>query len=157
MEVIESGLNLSQEIMRILESDVSSHYAVFTFENMLDVEHNHVTLMYFGKLNPGADEEIIKIMDKYFNENNPQPFEASFSKVEMFGPDKDVRVLIADDPGQFLGDLRELLEPFNASEFKDYKPHYTTDLPAPQKVKVNAVHFQSEGYTSIKSYFLGKN
>lgn len=139
----------------ILESmGDKSHYILFGFEGEADLEHNHVTLMYFGKISDEKFKEIEAVVDEWFKNNSPQAFEATFEYVSMFGPDKDVRVLLPDNNDAFLPELRQALEQYNGSEFKDYKPHFTTDLEAPVTKKIDRVLLQTTEYTTLKEYKL---
>lgn len=149
-------MKLAEELKKMIKesNEVISLYAIFGMEGKEDLENNHVTLMYFGDKSFEDKAKIESILDEYFKNNKVSNFSANFNKVEMFGQLKDVRVLTVnpDDKSKFLLDLRAELEPFNGSKFKEYSPHYTTDLPENQDVIIDKLFLSTTGYKTIKEY-----
>lgn len=91
----------------------------------------HCTHKFFGDLSKNELESVIKIMDKHFNSTPFEKFKVTFGKEEMFGPDKDVRVLIPVDNknyNKFLIPLRDKLNKYRTDDYDSYKPHVTTSM-----------------------------
>ena len=147
-------MTLASKVIKLHEDQDSqpSSYLILGFEGETDLEHNHVTVVYFGKRTDEENEEIHSIVSEWYNENDPTAFEASFTEEDMFGPNKDIRVLKAEKPELFFPDLRNILSKYNASKFKDsYKPHVTTDKET-YHGKVNRIIFSKDGYQTIDEW-----
>jgi hypothetical protein len=94
-----------------------------------DLEQFHVPIMWSDTSR--YVEEISDVIQAYISEFEPTPITGKFDIPHIwFGPNEDVRVLVASNPDDFLPELRSRLEQFHASEFP-YRPHVTTDLPMP--------------------------
>jgi 2'-5' RNA ligase len=91
----------------------------------------HCTHKYFGDLNKNEISVVTRILDNHF-ENNPfKSFKVNFGKEEMFGQDKDVRVLVPTDNknyDKFLIPLRDKLNKFKTDDYDKYRPHVTTNI-----------------------------
>jgi len=148
-------MKLAQELKKLVNEDLDSSYVVFGFEGKPDLANDHVTLMYFGKIEEDKVQEIISLIDSYMEENKPKEFEAVFDKVSMFGPENDVRVLEAKDKNVFLIKLRELLAPYNGSKFTDFNPHYTNDSLDSFTGIIDRLQFSQSEYKEIKTWNLG--
>jgi 2'-5' RNA ligase len=141
--------------MEIVEEEKKNYYTIFSFKEHLDIPNNHTTLCYHGMRSPMEADAIQKIIEDYFNENMPVEFEATFDKVEYFGPDKDIRVLTTEEKEKFLPELRDLLSQYNGSEFKVFRPHYTSDeVEAPKTVVLDKLHFCADEYLTVKNFSL---
>lgn len=81
----------------------------------------HVTHKYFDTTE--KKEEILQSLKDHFNDAPFKPFPGLFDKVEMFGKDKDVRVLRPGAADAFLPDLKEKLDAIRKDDFPEYKPH----------------------------------
>lgn len=148
-------MKLWQQLKKLCEDFYdtgTSFYVVLGFEGHQDIDKFHSTLIYFGSLNKEEQEQVKWILDEYFQQNKIEKREVVFDKVSMFGPEKDVRVLEAADASLFLPDLRERLMAYNGSQFIDYKPHLTTELPAPQTLVINRAIFSKSEYQVIQEY-----
>jgi hypothetical protein len=90
----------------------------------------HCTHKYFKDQTPETMEQIRKIIDEHFKAKPFEPFTTRFDQVNMFGENKDVRVLrpAVDDLSLYHLDLKEKLDEFREDRFPDYCPHVTTDL-----------------------------
>lgn len=146
-------MKLAEQVKKLVNEDLESSYVVFGFEGIDDLEEAHVTLMYFGKIEDDVRDEVCALIDQYFEENEPEKFDSEFIYPAMFGPDKDVKVLLPEDNNIFLEDLRELLTPYNGSEFKDYKPHLSTDLEE-FKGTIDRIQMSVSEYREIKTWKL---
>lgn len=105
-----------------------TYFSAFIFQGFPDPEVLHVTHKYFADQTPESAAEIEEIMDEFFA--SPKKFpRAVFSEQQMFGPDKDVRVLTPKsvDLKAWFPELRDSLEKFKKDEHGEYKPHVTTD------------------------------
>ncbi|MGL4401632.1 MAG: SprT-like domain-containing protein, partial [Luteolibacter sp.] len=81
----------------------------------------HVTHKYFE-----TDEKknaILETLQDFFLRAPFKPFSVKFDKVEMFGKDKDVRVLRPDSNGEFYIGLKEKLDALVPDKWPEYKPH----------------------------------
>ena len=89
----------------------------------------HCTHKFLGTLDAKALEEVIKVLEQYFDSKPFKTFNIVFSEECFFGKDKDVRVLTPkeDVSSLMLLDLKSKLDSFREDEFKPYKPHDTTD------------------------------
>jgi hypothetical protein len=89
----------------------------------------HCTHKYFGDLEDAAVEEIKELLIQYFDKKPFKPFQITFNKEKMFGPDKDVRVLTPTEYNKdnLLLDLRSKFDKIKEDNYPSYKPHVTTD------------------------------
>ena len=109
-----------------------SFYLTFCYEGVENVDSQHITHTYFGKLSGTDLAKVLELCNLYFKANPFQGFEVCFDRVEMFGKEKDMRVLRPGYPVSahscYLPKLSCLLNPYNASAFKDelFKAHTTS-------------------------------
>lgn len=114
---------------------MSKFYTCFGY-NGHPVKDLHCTHKFLGKQPETAVSEIIKEIDEYFSYNKFVPFLVLFNKEEMFGKNKDIRVLTPKSASLSLFHLplRESLTKYNEEDHPKYNPHVTTlleevDLP----------------------------
>jgi len=88
----------------------------------------HCTHKYFGDLEDKAAEKVKELIVQYFEKKPFKPFQITFNKEELFGPDKETRVLTPTEFNKenLLLDLRSKLDKFKEDNYPDYKPHVTT-------------------------------
>ena len=105
-------------------------WTCFAFDG-IEPDDLHCTHKFLGEQSPGQLAEIKDVLEKHFRDNPHRTFTHRFSEPEMFGPNKDVRVLRLETheiPPEFLPDLREQLDRFRDDNYLGgYKPHVTTD------------------------------
>lgn len=89
----------------------------------------HCTHKYFGDLEDESIEKVKKSLKQYFEKKSFKPFQVTFNKEEMFGPDKDTRVLTPTEFNKedMLLDLKSKLDKIKADKYDTYQPHVTTD------------------------------
>jgi hypothetical protein len=114
---------------------MDKYYTAFLFEGYTP-EELHVTHKYFGEQTPERMIAIWEIVDWWFSENPFRSFVPVFNRVDLFGPENNIRVLtpslslnetlrITD----FLPGLREKINIFRKDDFGEYRAHVATDLP----------------------------
>lgn len=121
-----------------------SYWTCFYYEDYTPDEL-HCTHKFLGKQNSQDVKTILKILDNYFKANPFNPFKIVFGKEEMFGPDKDIRVLVPNDTKDkdlFLMDLRKRLDKFKKDDYPEFRPHVTT-------VTLNKVDKPFKGYALL--------
>lgn len=150
--ILESSLVL--DINELLSEDYESYYVCFGFKGKEISEKNHVTLMYFGKIDESTVFDIQYVIDNYIEKNQPKQFQVSFVVEDWFGELKDVRVLRPLDDTPFLLDLREELSSFNGSKFKDFKPHFTTKEHDKFHAVIDRIQLSKSGYEEVKTWYL---
>lgn len=132
------NINLTEYLCKVasanLEKDFTGkYYLAMGFDDDDSLNRKHITVVYFAEQPKEAVEDIIRIIDDYVNKNGFKSFEIDFDKVEMFGPEKNIKVVRPgspkDDSDLYLPRLKKALYKYNKSSFKDqpYKPHVTTD------------------------------
>lgn len=91
----------------------------------------HITLAYFGaEGNAWLISDIEKVVDDFFKEWTTCPITISFEEVAMFGPNKNIRVLLPFEKyakNYLLPLLRGNLIPFLGGAIYPFNPHLTTN------------------------------
>ncbi len=107
-------------------------YTAFLFEGQPDPDKLHCTHKYFGEVSDLGFTHIQSIIDEHFRNRIVRlPPRIVFSKKELFGPYKDIPVLLCSShaPDDFLCQLRSKLVALKVGEEDkyEYRPHVTTD------------------------------
>lgn len=140
----------------------SKYFTCFGFTNfdVADLDKFHVTHTYFGHLNTDQVNAIIFIINKYLQHSKCHPSWplVGFNKVDMFGPNKDIRVLrppsVASLDISFLGELRSVLEDYQTEgECYPFNPHLTTDLVS-FKGMMDYLYLCKDEYEVVKAWRL---
>ncbi len=125
---------LSKEASANLGKDFTGkYYLAMGFDDDESLSRKHITVVYFAEQSKEAVKDIARIVDEYIKENGFKSFEIDFDKIEMFGPNKDIKVVRPGTPESssdlYLPRLKKALYKHNGSAYKDqpYKPHVTTD------------------------------
>lgn len=106
------------------------YYLALGFEGEPSLNKMHCTVTYLGTKTQGELLDIIHIVNERIKAFPLEKKTVLFNKVEMFGPEKDIRVLRPNttDLSCFRPDIKERLKHHDASAFRDsFKPHVTTD------------------------------
>lgn len=138
-----------------METKVPSCYIILGFKECADPALLHSTVLYMGEWSPEKESKVLT----YLNERLKDGFEETpvvFDEEKMFGVEQNVRVLKSKTNENFFPDFRDALADLNASQFKDYQPHITTDLPLPQYLTIDRVMFSKDEYTPIKTWYANK-
>jgi hypothetical protein len=124
--------------MEQTEKKLEKYYTAFVMLMRDSVaRHNklfHCKHKYLGEQPLSHMREVQKICEEYFtvSASHPAPIFplCVFNKEDLFGPDKNIRVLRSFiDPIRFFPGLREQLQYFREDDFDEYRPHITCDLP----------------------------
>lgn len=96
---------------------------MFMFDGVAHPDVLHVTHKYFRDFKDL--KKLIQILEKYFADHPFHDIKVKFADPEMFGENKDVKVL---RPAQqkvrlFLPDLKDMLEEIEKDKWTEYKPH----------------------------------
>lgn len=108
-----------------------SYWLCFGFDD-IHPDELHCTAKYLGDLTPGSVAIVHVILEQYFRKNGFKGLNPVFQKEEMFGPNKDVRVLTPTDrvgDHNYLMDLFNRLDRIYQDKWPVYSPHVTTDRP----------------------------
>jgi len=134
---LKNGFKPWKEVLENEEDHKESWWTVFLFKDIPNPNDLHVTHKYFGDIGEEFTEEnlesVIETIDGYFENKEFHSFQLDFSKEEMFGPDKDVRVLTPSSLSDiekdeyFLLDLKGELDDICPDDWPDYKPHVSTE------------------------------
>jgi len=120
------------------EDHQDSWWTTFLFKDIPNPNDLHVTHKYFGTVGEGGLtekhlEQVMETLDEYFEDKEFHSFRVDFDEEEMFGEDKDVRVLSpsnlsdTDKKEFFLLDLKEKLDEIYPDDWAEYKPHVSTE------------------------------
>jgi len=110
-------------------ADYSGKYMLaFYFDDDHNLPHCHCTHHYLEKLDPTQVQDVIKVVDNYFEEN-PWALKQKdfwiFDSPQMFVEEHDTPVLEATPTKNMLLDLKEQLQDFKRDQFPVYRPHIT--------------------------------
>lgn len=108
-----------------------SIWTCFAFDG-IHPDELHCTSKYLGEQSSGSVAVILTIIENYFRKNGFKGLNPIFQHEEMFGPDKDIRVLTPTDnvgDHNYLMDLFNRLDRIHQDDWPEYKPHVTTDRP----------------------------
>lgn len=90
------------------------------------VEMPHLTLVYLGKLSDLKQEVFQEVVYKVSHlASLISPFNVTGHKLEVLGPPGDQVEALTFKKHPKLSALRYFLEEYNASEYKEFKPHIT--------------------------------
>ena len=122
-------LDLLEKGMR--EPDENDYMTAYSIEGHPEV---HLSHHYFRNLNPDQIKNLTGLMQQHFGKKPLEAKTVGLQNQEMFGPEKDIRVLVNDELAPHLDP--ELKNKFNeiAPSKYPYRPHVTTggspgDLP----------------------------
>jgi hypothetical protein len=105
---------------------MKKYYTTFLFEGEPDPKGLHCTHKYFGKLSPDEVGQVMITLKTYFAVDPFQPSRAVFSNPQLFGPRKNVRVLVLSFATcSLLSTLRKLLCDIKRDDYPTV-PHVTT-------------------------------
>lgn len=109
------------------EEDYTGIYMLaFYFKDNQGIPHCHCTHKYLEKQSDENVDEIIKLIDKYFEEKNPKVEDVwIFDKFSLFGKEKDCPVMERRKTDDMFLDLKEKLNEYRKEDFPTYKPHLT--------------------------------
>ena len=136
-----------KEIADMNSSD--PYWTAFTFAGEPDPNKLHVTHKYFGKLSFLQSCALLAIIESFFDVTDGfRKFNASFSRADLFGPEKNIRVLRPVHWSDFeegykensCHELRDLIEHFRVDDYPSYSPHVTTSFGE------SAIHGVISGY-----------
>lgn len=145
------------------EPKPEKYFLCFGFENFSpkDLERFHVTLIYFGELSDQALDDMTEVVNEFFRQGCYYPEQRLiFANEEMFGRNKDIRVLTPTDLAvcnsifkiQFQT-LRDRTEKFQSRQDFPFNPHLTTDLAFFQGC-INKLYLCGRGYKVYKEWKL---
>jgi hypothetical protein len=117
---------------------------MFLFEGVKHPDILHTTHHYFKTIKDPQD--IIDVLEKYFKTHPFHSFKPTFKDVELFGENKDVRVLRPADQQKkmFLLDLKEQLDELEKDKYREYKPHVSVSS------NVDEVNFPIVNYALVQ-------
>ncbi len=141
--------------MQLNEGSDNSCYVILAFKECLDPSLLHTTVIYMGEYSPEKHQTVVAKLDEALSEGFKE-IPVTFDFEEMFGVEKDVRVLRSNQNENFFPQIREALSDLNASMYKDFKPHITTDLPCPQNLTIDRVMFSKSEYEPLKTWLADK-
>ena len=120
------------QMFQIPVQEGKQHQAVWTFYTYEDTpNHNllHTTHHYFAESTRDVLEQVIPVVKSYFESHPLKARTVKFDRVEMFGEDKDYRVLLpaAEHVDAFDLALQEALNEIEPSKFPSYRPHISVN------------------------------
>lgn len=93
----------------------------------------HLTVVYFG---PNADKRKITEIHKIISDPiYSGKLWVKRTGIELFGVNRTIPVLLVDVPDELLK-LREILEPFSSSQYKDWNPHITLRIKSQTEIRI---------------------
>lgn len=108
------------------------YWTTYLFEG-IDPNDLHVTHKFLKSQSEEDKEDILSILNEYWNKNVFESFTPVFDTEDFFGENRDIRVLRCNDSRFNRTDLRDKLDKFAEDQHGSYKPHVTTDLPRLKK------------------------
>lgn len=107
----------------LTKSEHKNLCCMFLFDGVKHPDVLHVTHKYFKKFDD--IDELKDILREYFDGHPMKEIKVTFDNIEMFGEDKNVKVLSPAKQKNrlFLLDLKEILDDIEADRWPEFKPH----------------------------------
>lgn len=100
----------------------------------------HMTLRFYAESDRDLQDRITLAVSEWLAEHSPVPFRCHLLVRDMFGPRRNIPVLLASKPlPAWTEELRNLVLPTSPDKYDGFRPHVTTRDHQPGIFLVDAV------------------